>query len=43
MKLFGGGSYEGQFDADKIHGKGIYTFPNGDVYVGSVFEGKVTG
>jgi hypothetical protein len=43
IKFAGGGSYEGQFEADKIHGKGTYTFANGDIYQGSVTAGDVTG
>jgi hypothetical protein len=42
--LFRDGSvYDGKWDADKIHGKGIYISSNGDRYEGSFNYGLREG
>ena len=38
-----GAKYEGEYQNDLKHGRGKYTYPNGDVYDGEWSEGKRHG
>jgi hypothetical protein len=38
-----GSSYEGQFTAGEITGKGVRRFPNGHIYTGDFVNGEFTG
>ena len=38
-----GAKYEGEYQSDLKHGRGKYTYPNGDVYDGEWNEGKRHG
>ena len=38
-----GQRYEGSFSDNKINGKGIYKWKNGDVYIGDMKNGKMHG
>lgn len=38
-----GAKYEGEYQNDVKHGRGKYTYPNGDVYNGEWNEGKRHG
>ena len=38
-----GRTYEGEWRNGKGHGKGSYTFPNGEKYIGEYKEGEVHG
>ena len=37
------GTYEGQYQLGKLHGKGIFTYPNKDVYEGVWLHDKKQG
>eukprot|EP00955_Chlamydomonas_euryale_P115529 366357-Chlamydomonas_euryale.AAC.4 len=41
LTLPDGGTYEGEFFNDEINGKGVKTFPNGNVYTGAGRRGDV--
>jgi hypothetical protein len=43
IKEYESGIYEGEWDNGFIHGKGTYTWNNGDKYVGEFFENRVEG
>ena len=38
-----GAKYEGEYQNDLKHGRGKYTYPNGDIYDGEWSEGKRHG
>jgi hypothetical protein len=42
-KWHDGTKYEGMSLGGQFHGRGIYTYPNGDVYVGEFKFGKIQG
>jgi hypothetical protein len=35
--------YEGEFEEGLMHGRGVYSFPNGDIYEGSFVRGSMHG
>ena len=37
------GTYEGMWENDKKHGKGKYTFKNGDIYIGEFKYNEISG
>ena len=40
---YANGTYEGMWENDKKHGKGKYTFKNGDIYIGEFKYNEISG